>query len=100
MSVLVTIKFQGDTATFREAIAGRGDEFAKLGESARAAGSIHHRFGVGDGFVLVVDEWESPGHFEQFFGDLSVQSFIGSVGAAAVPPEVTVTEAVASPDQF
>jgi hypothetical protein len=100
MSVLVTIKFQGDAAVFRQAVAERGDEFAKLGDSAKAAGSIHHRFGVGDGFVLVVDEWESLGHFERFFGDPSLQAFIGTVGAAPAPPEITMTEAISSPDQF
>ena len=100
MSVLVTVKFPGDTATFRQALADRADEFAKVAESSKAAGGIHHRFGVGDGFVLVVDEWESVGHFERFFGDPSLQAFIGAVGAAPVPPEVTVTEAVASPDQY
>jgi hypothetical protein len=29
-----------------------------------------------------------------------LQTFIGSVGAAPQPPEITVGEAVASPDQF
>ena len=100
MSVLVTVKFPGDTATFRQALTGRADEFAKLKESAKAAGGIHHRFGVGDGFVLVVDEWEDPAHFERFFGDPSLQAFIGTLGAAPVPPEITLTEAVASPDQY
>jgi hypothetical protein len=100
MSVLVTVKFQGDTAAFRQALADRSDEFAKIAESARAAGGIHHRFGLGDGFVLLVDEWETPGHFERFFGDPSLQAFIGTVGAAPAPPEITVTEAIASPDQY
>ena len=100
MSVLVTVKFPGDTAAFRQALADRADEFAKITESARAAGGIHHRFGVGDGFVLLVDEWETLGHFERFFGDPSLQAFIGTVGAAPVPPEITVTEAIASPDQY
>ncbi len=40
------------------------------------------------------------GQFERFFGDPSLQAFIGTVGAAPVPPEITVTEAVASPDQY
>ena len=67
---------------------------------ARSAGGIHHRFGVGDGFVVMVNEWETAGHFQQFFSDPDLQAFIGSVGAAPAPPEITITEAVASPDQY
>lgn len=100
MSVLVSIKFQGDTAKFRQALADRGGEFAKFTDSARASGGIHHRFGVGDGFVLVEDEWESARHFEQFFADPGLRAFIGSIGADPVPPEVNIAESVSSPDQY
>ena len=100
MSVLVIAKFQGDTAKFRQALADRGDEFAKIVDDARAAGAIHHRFGVGDGFVVVQDEWDTAEHFQQFFADPSLQAFIGSTGAASTPPEITVSEAVSSSDQF
>ena len=100
MSVLVIVKFQSDTATFSQALADRADEFAKISEQARSAGGIHHRFGLGDGFVVLVDEWESVADFEQFFGQPDLQAFIGSVGAAPVPPEITVSETIASPDQY
>jgi hypothetical protein len=100
MSVLVIAKFGGDTAKFRQALAGRAGEFTKIGEAARAAGGIHHRFGVGDGFVVVSDEWESVEHFQQFFSNPELQAFIGSVGADPAPPEITVAEAIASPDQY
>jgi quinol monooxygenase YgiN len=100
MSVLVTVKIKGDTAAFRQALADRAGEFEKISAASRAQGAIHHRFGLGDGFVLVVDEWESPGHFEQFFSNPDLQGFIASVGAAAEPPEITVAETVASADQF
>ena len=100
MSVLIVGKFQGDTATFRQALADRADEFAKISDTARAAGGIHHRFGIGDGFVVIVDEWESVEHFQQFFADPDLQAFIGSVGAAPGPPELIIAEAVASPDQY
>jgi quinol monooxygenase YgiN len=100
MSVLVIAKFQGDTEKFRQSLSERGEEFAKISESAQGAGSLHHRFGIGDGFIVVVDEWESAAHFEQFFSDPALQAFIGSVGAAPVPPEVIITEAITSPDQF
>jgi hypothetical protein len=100
MSVLITGKFQGDTGKFREALTERADEFAKIADRARAVGAIHHRFGIGDGFVVLIDEWESADDFQRFFADPELQAFIGSVGAAPVPPEITVTEAVASSDQF
>ncbi len=100
MSVLVIAKFQGDTGKFRQALADRADEFAERGEDARAAGALHHRFGIGDGFVVVVDEWESVEHFQKFFGDPDLQAFISTTGAAPGEPEITITEAVASSDQF
>jgi hypothetical protein len=100
MSVLVTGKFQGDTAAFRQALTDRAGEFAKISDMARAAGGIHHRFGIGDGFVVIIDEWETAGQFQQFFSDPGLQALIGSIGAAPVPPEITVSEAVDSPDQY
>jgi len=100
MSVLVITKFHGDTAKFRQALADRGDEFAKIVDTARAAGAIHHRFGIGDDFVVVQDEWESAEQFQRFFADPGLQEFIASTGAAPAPPEVIVCEAVSSPDQF
>jgi quinol monooxygenase YgiN len=101
MSTLVLGKFAGDTTTFRRALEERGDEFAAIAEQAKQAGCIHHRFGIGDGFVMVVDEWESAEQFQGFFGDPQLQAFIASTGAFAdSPPELTVTDAVTSPDQF
>jgi hypothetical protein len=100
MSVLVIGKFQGDTAKFGQALTGRAGEFAKIADMAKAAGGVHHRFGIGDGFVVIVDEWESVEHFQQFFSNPDLQAFIGSVGAAPAPPEITVAEAVSSPDQY
>ena len=100
MSVLVIGKFQGDTATFRQALGDRAGDLAGYADMARAAGGIHHRFGVGDGFVVVVDEWESVEQFQQFFGNPELQAFIGSIGAAPAPPEILVAEAVASPDAY
>ncbi|HEY7325776.1 MAG TPA: hypothetical protein VH520_13220 [Streptosporangiaceae bacterium] len=100
MSVLVIGKFKGDTATFRQSLTDRSDEYAKIADQAKAAGGVHHRFGIGDGFVVIVDEWASVDAFQQFFGNPALQAFIGSVGAEPGPPELTVVEAVTSPDQY
>ena len=100
MSMLIIGKLQGDTATFRQALTERADEFVKITEMAKTAGAIHHRFGIGDGFIVLVDEWETAEQFQQFFANPDLQAFVGSVGAAPTPPEITVTEAVTSADQF
>jgi hypothetical protein len=100
MSVLVIGKFQGDTAKFGQALTDRAGEFAKIADMAKAAGGVHHRFGIGDGFVMLVDEWESVEHFQQFFSNPDLQAFIGSVGAAPAPPEIIISEAVSSADQY
>ena len=99
MSVLIIAKFPGDTAVFKKVLTDRTDELAGVAEQARAAGAIHHRFGVGDGFVIIVDEWESPQQFEQFFTRADIQALVGEMGASG-PPDITVVEAIASPDQF
>ena len=100
MAVLVIGKFQADTAAFRQALTERAGEFEKIADRARTVGAVHHRFGIGDGFVTIVDEWETVEQFQQFFSDPDLQAFIGSVGAAPGPPDLTVCEAVSSSDQF
>ena len=101
MSVLVIAKFQGDVAKFQQALADHGQEFAKFADEARTSGGgIHHRFGVGDGYVVVIDEWESVDHFQAFFANPDLQALIGQSGAAAAPPEITVAQAISSPDEY
>lgn len=100
MSVLVVIQIHGDTARFQRALRERAGEFEKFADMARREGAIHHRFGIGEGFVLVNDEWESAEQFQRFFSSPDLQAFIGSVGADAGPPELTFVEAIASSDQF
>ena len=100
MSVLVTFRVKGDTAKFRQALQDRSDEFVEIAERAKTVGAIQHRFGVGDGFVVVVDEWESADQFQSFFSDPELQEFIVSVGGAPEPPDVMFSEAISSPDQF
>ena len=101
MSALTVVKVSGDTDRFRQALKDRGDEFAKIADDAKSRGAVHHRFGIGDGFVLVVDEWEDADTFTEFFSNPQLQSFIASVGGdPSGSPEITVTEAISSPDEF
>jgi hypothetical protein len=101
MSVLVVVKIQGDTDMFRKALAERPDEFTNVVERARAGGALHHRFGAGDGIVVAVDEWESAEKFQAFFADPGMRDFIASLGGdMSTPPDITITEALETVDQF
>ena len=99
MSVLIIGRFPGDTAAFKKVLTDRADELVGVSEQARAAGAIHHTFAVGDGFVILVDEWGSPQQFEQFFGRSDIQALVGEMGASG-PPDITIVEVAASPSNF
>jgi quinol monooxygenase YgiN len=101
MTVLVSAKVSGDTAAFRKALEERAGEFEKIAEHAKESGCIHHRFALGDTYVLVIDEWETAENFEKFFANPDLQAFIASVGGdTGAPPDITIAEAVDSADQF
>lgn len=100
MSVLIVARVTGDTAAFQKGMANRGDEFEAIANRAKGSGAMRHRFGIGEGFVLVVDEWDTADHFQQFFSDPELQAFVDSVGLSTGEPEVLVAEAITSPDQF
>jgi heme-degrading monooxygenase HmoA len=100
MSVLVTVRVSGDTDRFREFLSTEADRLNPISEEAKGVGCLHHRFTVGDGFVLVVDEWESAEQFQQFFeSNEEIPKVIQDSGGQG-PPEVTIAEAVETPDQF
>ncbi len=100
MSVMIMMKMQGDTDMFSQALKDRASEFVRIADRARTMGAIHHQFGIGDGYVMVVDEWQTADDFQKFFTDPGLQEFVASVGGAATTPEITVCTAVDSADRF
>jgi hypothetical protein len=100
MSVIMTMRVTGDTAQFRRFVESNPEDLRKIAEDAKSRGCLAHRFGVGDGYVLVVDEWESPDHFQRFFeGNPDIADVMRGAGAQG-EPEISFAEAIASPDQF
>jgi hypothetical protein len=102
MSFVVTVRVPGDSNRFREFLSdsANADRLKAIADDGKSRGAIHHRFGVGDGFVLVVDEWENPQQFQDFFeGNAEIESVIRESGGQGAP-EVTVAEALETPDQF
>jgi Antibiotic biosynthesis monooxygenase len=99
MSVLVTMKVRGDTDQFRRWLETDVDRLRELAKAAQGSGCLHHRFGVGAGYVVVMDEWETAEAFQTFISSDEIAAVMRDAGAQA-EPEVDITEAVASADQF
>lgn len=101
MSVVVSLAMRGDTALFEKSLTDRADDFVRISDGARKAGAIHHRFAIGDGFVLVQDEWESAEQFQAFFADADLQKFIVDVGGdMSAELNLSIARPVSSADQF
>jgi heme-degrading monooxygenase HmoA len=99
MSVLVRVVVPGDTDQFKAWVASDADKLAEIGEQGRAAGCLHHRFALGDGEVLIIDEWESAEAFTTFFASDEIAAAM-QAGGAQGPPDVAIYEAIETADQF
>jgi hypothetical protein len=99
MSVLVVAKVPGDTAVFESYMASNKERVLELTERAKAGGCVAHRFAVGDGYVVIVDEWETPEQFQAFFSSADVQSAVGEMGAQG-EPEITFANGKGFPGAF
>ena len=100
MSVLVIATLKADKAAFERIVADRGEEMKAISARGKAAGAIHHRFGVGaDGTVVIIDEWSSGEAFQKFFSDPEIAAIMQDSGVQG-PPEVLIVEALETLDQF
>jgi len=99
MSVVVTMRVPGDTTQFLQFVGDNQDWMRQTSERAKSMGCLHHRFAVGEGFVMVIDEWESPEQFQQFFSDPDIGEIMQRSGAQG-EPQISIAEAIATADQF
>jgi len=99
MSVLIVQLVPGDTAQFEAYMAANGKQVEQLTERAKAEGCLAHRFGVGAGKIVVVDEWETAQQFEAFISSPEIREVMGEMGAQG-QPEVTVAELKGFPGEF
>lgn len=99
MSVVVVAKVPGDTGVFESYVAANKERVLELTERAKAGGCVAHRFAVGDGCIVIVDEWETPEQFQAFFSSADVQSTVGEMGARG-EPEITFANPKGFPGEF
>jgi hypothetical protein len=91
MSVIVTVRMQGDPSRLEQIASQDPDRLISIGERAKSHGVIAHRFYASDGQILVIDEWPDGESFQTFFEQASdqIQPLMQDAGATS-EPSVTI----------
>lgn len=101
MSVLITGTIRVDPEAIRGLFESKREVFEAVAEKAKAAGALHHRFGAGDGEMLILDEWESAEAFMEFFGNQPEINALMQEAGVQGPPEFRVWQSMDdAPDTF
>ena len=100
MSVIVVGKMHADPATVKQVWIDHAAEFKAVQKEAEAAGALHHRWGFGDGFVVIIDEWPDATSFQNFFQNNATIPGLMQAAGVEGPPEFTIVEVVKAPDEF
>jgi hypothetical protein len=102
MSHLVIIRMNADRDAFERVAEANQDTLRSVSQAGKDAGAVHHAFYVGaDGQTIVVDEWDSPESFQDFFA--AEQERIGPLMAEAGvqgEPQIEFYEKVDTVDAF
>jgi quinol monooxygenase YgiN len=100
MSVIVIGRMTVNPDNVKTLWSERTADFEAVATEAKAAGALHHRWGFGDGHVLIVDEWADGESFQKFFtSNPLIQQLMQSAGVQG-EPEVQILTAEEGPDQF
>ena len=100
MSVIMTLRANGDPAELERRAAGNPDAIRAISDRAKEHGLFAHRFyGSDDGQIMVVDEWPDPDSFRAFFEGMrsEIEPLMREVGVTA--PEVTFWRKLESHDE-
>jgi quinol monooxygenase YgiN len=90
MSVIMTLRVQGDPKKLEQLADEDPQRIRSIADRAEEHGLIAHRFyGSEDGEILVVDEWPDADSFQRFYE--SEQSAIEPIFAAAATGEPQIT---------
>ncbi len=88
MSVIMTLRAQGDPEELERRAAENPDRMREIADRAKEHGLIAHRFyGTEDGQLLIVDEWPDPDSFQSFWESMGseIEPLMREVGVTAEP---------------
>jgi hypothetical protein len=101
MSVIMTLRVNGDPAELERRAAGNPEAIRAISDRAKQHGLIAHRFyGTDDGRIMVVDEWPDPGSFQSFFEEMrpEIEPLMREIGVTD-EPEITFWRKLESHDE-
>ena len=101
MSMIMTLRANGDPNELERRAAGNPDAIRAISDRARQHGLTAHRFyGSDDGQIMVVDEWPDQKSFEAFFSEMQseIEPLMRDIGVTAAP-EVTFWRKLDSHDE-
>ena len=89
MSVLMTLRVQGDATQLEHMRDIDPDAFARVAAEGKKAGATYHRFYATDTEILVIDEWPDEQSFHAFFtSQTEIPKMMAEAGVTE-PPEIT-----------
>jgi hypothetical protein len=100
MSVIVVGHMKVDPANVEKLWRDRKADFENIAKEAKAAGATHHRWGFGDGQVVIIDEWPDAASFQNFFESQATIPELMQAAGVQGPPEFEILEAKTAPDEF
>jgi len=100
VSVIVIGRLTVDPANIAKLWVDRKADFEAIGERARAAGALSHRWGFGDDYAVIIDEWTDAASFQNFFESDAAIADLMQAGGVQGPPALTILEAKEGPDHF
>jgi heme-degrading monooxygenase HmoA len=101
MSVIMTLRAQGDASELERRAAGNPEAIRAISARAEQHGCIAHRFyGSEDGQIMVVDEWPDVESFQAFFAEAGadIEPLMREIGVTSAP-EVTFWRKLESHDE-
>jgi len=89
MSVIMTLRVQGDPEKLEQRAGENPDAIRSIAEKAKEHGLIAHRFYGAEGQIMVVDEWPDPESFQRFYEEMRPEIDPLMAEVATGEPEIT-----------
>jgi len=100
MSVLVIGRMPVDTANVEQLWKERPADFEAVAAEAKTVGAIHHRWGFGNGELVIIAEWDSVESFQKFFESNETIPQLMQAAGVQGQPTFDFFDAKAGPDEF